>query len=114
MATITTSPKRKLVEVSRGGWRRLPESGSPDRAVVEVGLDVDPEIKQPDVASRVHDNGNLGPRFSFLGKLAKPLLAFHHSLAGPPMSDRERLNRAVAEARVRRYPGLTSSWWNSQ
>ena len=38
-------------------------------------------------------------------RLANPLIAIHTLLAGPPMSERDRFQVRLAEARVRKHPG---------
>ena len=46
-----------------------------------------------------------------LSMMARPLMALHRLLAGPPMSERGRFNYAVTEARSRTHYGLTSAWF---
>ena len=111
MVTLTASRRTSVAKVAEPPskhWPELVPSGGSDRVAPEV----DPEAKQPNATSQVHDNENAGPRLSFFGKLAKPLVAFHHLLAGPSLSDRDRFNAAAAEARLRVNQGLTSSWWH--
>ena len=50
----------------------------------------------------------------FLAQVAKPLVAFHDLLAGPPMSERERFNIEVADVRTRRYQGPWELYRNSR
>ena len=110
MTTLAASPQTRPAKVAGPPGKHWPElvaSRASDRVVPEV----EPEIEQPNAASQVHVNGNSGRGLSLLGRIAKPLLAFHNLLAGPPMSDRERFNAAVAEARLRINQGPTSSWW---
>ena len=109
MVTLTASTQTRPVYVAGQPGKHWPEllpSGTLDRLVPEV----DPEKEQPNAPSRAHVSGNSRQRSSLIGKLAKPLLIFQHLLVGPPSSDRDRFNAAVAEARTSKYQGLASSW----
>ena len=48
---------------------------------------------------------NVGARITNLGA------AIGRLLAGPPMSEQEKFNRTVAEARARSFEGLASAWF---
>ena len=50
----------------------------------------------------------------FLDQVARPLVAFHHLLAGPALSERERHNNKVDEARIRRYQGPWELYRNTR
>ena len=52
---------------------------------------------------------NLAKRI--LAQISKVPGAIARLLAGPPMSEWERYNQAVAEVRVRSLAGLTSAWF---
>ena len=43
---------------------------------------------------------------SVLALLALPVLAFSRALAGPPMTERDRINAALAESRIRNSSGF--------
>ena len=43
---------------------------------------------------------------SLLALVLQPVLALWDEISGPPMTQRERLDRDLAEARHHRYPGM--------
>ena len=43
-------------------------------------------------------------------RLANPFILFHNLLAGPPMTESDRFQGALAEARARKYPGGFNNW----
>ena len=68
------------------------------------------ELKSAHPASKFRT----APRKTVLAQVARPLVAFHDLLAGAPLSERDRFNIKVNDARIRKYQGPWELYRNSR
>ena len=74
-------------------------------------------INLPANQSKILDGIRIGTAYksdlarNILARMKKLPGAVGHLIAGPPMSEKERYNQKVAEARARNLEGLASAWW---
>ena len=74
---------------------------------------INPPASQSKVLAgiRIGSANGLDRAKNILARFAKLHGAVTHLLAGPPMSERERYNHKVVEARARHIEGLASVWF---
>ncbi len=115
MATQTIEPNKELKEASmttmvahsqnktRTG---CPEPLSPTEAV-EILIQVIGVLEEEKEIAATAEMVTYVPapihRDGLLVSIARPMVAFHDWLSGPPMSDRDRLRSAISEGQFDRY-----------
>ena len=60
---------------------------------------------------RIGSANELNLARNIFARVTKLPAAIAHLVAGPPMSEKERCNQRVAEARARNLEGLASAWF---
>ena len=68
-------------------------------------------IKNQEIKARIAGAApKVKPAKNISTRITKLPSAILQIIAGPPMSERDRYNRDVAEARAKTYPGLAGAW----